>query len=138
VRWLVEEDLAEAMVCTVPFISSGDLQEIIRFGSIVKEGAKAGTFRDPRWAHKLYGLKSYPLALDTKFVELPDYAQAMVAQIWCAHPSNRTEHMILDPNNWDNMPPALLSSDVIPSPKKANIFKPNNKPKWGGGPVWDA
>lgn len=31
----------------------------------------------------------------------------MIAQLWHAHFSNRNEYMILDPNNWDNIPEPL-------------------------------
>ena len=40
----------------------------------------------------------------------------MVAQIWLAHPKHRCGDMILDPNDWDNMPQPLIDVDVgLPS-----------------------
>jgi hypothetical protein len=37
----------------------------------------------------------------------------MVLQTWAAHPQNRNEYMILDPNNWDNIPQPLVSKDIF-------------------------
>ena len=44
----------------------------------------------------------------------------MTAQIWGAHPSNRTEYMILDWLNWDNMPEPIISTDVIAAPERVS------------------
>lgn len=40
-------------------------------------------------------------------------------QCWAAHPSNRTQYMILDPKNWDNMPEPLITP--------LELFESNNK-----------
>jgi hypothetical protein len=37
----------------------------------------------------------------------------MVLQTWAAHPSNRNDYAILDPNNWDNVPEPLVSKDIF-------------------------
>lgn len=37
----------------------------------------------------------------------------MLAQIWVAHPDNRTKYMVLDPLNWDRVPPALIQVEVL-------------------------
>jgi hypothetical protein len=52
---------------------------------------------------------------------VPELAQTMIAQIWCAHPSNRTKYMVLDPKNWDAIPAPLISSDIFGSGTGGNI-----------------
>jgi hypothetical protein len=55
----------------------------------------------------------------TPFHGMPWLCQVMASQIWGAHPSNRSEYMILDWLNWDSMPDPIISLDVVPDiPKK--------------------
>jgi hypothetical protein len=49
----------------------------------------------------------------TEFAKIPKLVGTMLTQIWVAHPSLRTEYMILNPNNWDLMPPPLVSTDIF-------------------------
>jgi hypothetical protein len=51
-----------------------------------------------------------------EFRILPELAQVMLAQIWCAHPENRTKYMILDFKNWDQMPEPLITTEIFISP----------------------
>jgi hypothetical protein len=40
----------------------------------------------------------------------------MLSQIWVAHPENRTKYMVLDPLNWDRVPPPLIETDIFQKP----------------------
>lgn len=84
-----------------------------------KTGTKAGTVRSPVTTHKLYG------TLGTCYEGMPEYVGVMAAQIWCAHPDNRTKYMILDPLNWDAVPMPLVSMSVT----LTKPIKQNNTPK---------
>lgn len=111
IHLVVNSSLASAMVCEVPDGLTHELLLDIRSKGLVwKSGAKSGTPRDPQSTYKLYGVKN------TEIGHLPELAQTMLAQIWCAHPSNRTKYMVLDPNNWDGIPPPLISQDIFKSP----------------------
>ena len=106
----VNHSLCQAMLCEPPDIDREELLEIRMHGLRVKSGSKTGDTRNPASTYKLYGI-THP-----EFRRLPELAQAMLAQIWCAHPENRTKYMILDPKNWDLMPEPLVSSEVFVVP----------------------
>ena len=76
-------------------------------GLTIKTGVNAGGIRPPASTYALYFPHSSPL------YSLPKFTQIMLCQTWCAHPSNRNKYMILDPNNWDNMPEPLISTEVL-------------------------
>lgn len=48
----------------------------------------------------------------SQLIGLPKLVQFMVCQTWCAHPSNRTEYMILNPLDWDSMPEPLIDTHL--------------------------
>jgi hypothetical protein len=79
-------------------------------GLEIKSGKQVGQNRNPVTTHKLYGVPQ-------PFSKLPWLAQVMCFQIWCAHPTNRTDLMILDWTNLDNMPEPLIEKNVIPVEK---------------------
>ena len=100
--------LAMAMLWDEKIDPKPPVEEIIKArenGLRVKTGAKAGTVRNPVSTAKLYGTSCLS--------DLPEYVQTMYAQIWCAHPENRTKYMILDPSNWDTMPAPLIQAEVL-------------------------
>ena len=76
-------------------------------GLMVKSGAAEGQMRSPLTTWQLVGV-THPLVK-----QLPKLAQTMLTQIWCAHPQQRTEYMILDPQNWDLMPTPLISTELF-------------------------
>lgn len=120
-RSVVNKSLADAMLCEVPEMTRDEILEARDQGLIFKTGLKAGTSRNPVSTYKLYDTRG------TKLHDLPELAQSMIAQIWCAHPSNRTKYMVLDPKNWDNIPAPLISSDILnplASVSKHAPFKP--------------
>lgn len=106
-RVIVNPKLADAMLVEVPSFSKEELISFRNEGLIVLSGSKQGESRNPRTTHKLYGLS------DPYFSALPTLSQVMLTQIWVAHPDNRTNLMVLDPNNWDAMPEPLESSEVF-------------------------
>lgn len=114
-RWVVDSNLVEAMLADVPTLSTEELLDIRQHGLKIKTGAKAGQSRDPRTTATLYGMADLP---HYPVKGLPRLALVMMAQVWCAHPANRTKHMVLDPKNWDIMPEPLI--DVVPI--RENLF----------------
>jgi hypothetical protein len=111
IHMIVNPSLAAAMTCEVPDdLTHEVLMQIRQKGLVWRSGKYEGTPRDPLSTYKLYGIK------ETEIGHLPELAQTMLAQIWCAHPSNRTKYMVLDPTSWDNIPPPLISQDIFKSP----------------------
>lgn len=113
---VVNPGLLSAMLCEVPKdLTREEILAIRDEGLVYKTGAKAGETRSPVNTFKLYSIQ------DTKMGHLPELAQTMLAQIWCAHPQNRTKYMVLDPTDWDRIPTPLISSEFFSSgPDKTN------------------
>lgn len=105
--WAVNESLCNAMLCEIPEVTREELLEIREMGLVFKTGQKAGTTRNPATTYRLTGINS------TKIGGLPELAQTMLSQIWCAHPTNRTKYMVLDPHNWDQIPTPLVSEQLF-------------------------
>jgi len=70
--------------------------------------------KNPATTHALSGVT------DPDFKVMPGLLQAMLVQIWMAHPDNRTKYMILDPNNWDKMPASIIDREVEVTPVGLN------------------
>lgn len=120
---LIDKNLLEAM-CWRPEIVTGDegdlhsglanfglrkerLLELRNIGLTVKQGKDSGTTKSPTSAWCLRGMQN------TELADVPKLVGTMLTQIWVAHPSLRTEYMILDPQNWDTMPEPLISTDIF-------------------------
>lgn len=117
-HWVVNEALCQAMLCAIPEgLDREELLAIRDAGLVFKEGAKKGESRNPISTYKLYGVK------DSLIGNLPELAQTMLTQIWCAHPTNRTKYMVLDPENWDHIPPPLVGESLF----KPDVLKPNQE-----------
>lgn len=115
---LIESELLETMLCrneSILSLGSDRLVEIREAGLTVKTGSKAGRKNSPTAQWKLSGLSN------TEFAGAPAYLSTMMCQIWVAHPSLRTEYMILDPVNWDKMPEPLVSTEVFISKNTARV-----------------
>ena len=120
---LVDEALLEAMLWrddAVYGLGSERVLEIRTQGLTIKSGPKMGQVQKPTGQWCLKGIK------DTEYASVPTLAQTMLSQIWVAHPTLRSEYMILDPYNWDRMPPPLVNSEIFkqpdpqtPQPRKA-------------------
>lgn len=119
---LIDSNLYAAMTCGyAPTNTIPELLSIRQKGLTVATGKRKDEIRSAQTTHKVYFLSG-----DLK--ALPWLAQVMLFQIWCAHPANRTDLMILDWNNWDSMPEALISTEVIPSVKKVSAKVSYNDP----------
>lgn len=118
--YVVNDALCQAMLCEVPKdLTREEILEAREQGLIYKSGSKAGTSRNPETTYKLYDTKG------TRLHGLPELAKTMLAQIWCAHPKNRTKYMVLDPTNWDYIPAPLISEDIF---KTQESYVPSTKP----------
>jgi hypothetical protein len=107
---LVESKLLEAMLWRNPevyHLQPAELLEIRSLGLTVKTGDRAGMVNRAtnQWCLRGIGLTSLGTA--------PQLVQTMLTQIWVCHPSLRTELMILDPYNWDQMPEPLITAEVL-------------------------
>lgn len=126
---LIDKNLLEAM-CWRPETEAGEegelhsglasfglrkerLLELRHIGLTVKQGKDSGTTKTPTSAWCLRGMQN------TELADVPKLVGTMLTQIWVAHPSLRTEYMILDPQNWDTMPEPLISTDIF---EKRDIF----------------
>lgn len=121
-KLVVDSQLYKAMTCDIPrgTLSTEEILENRRHGLEIKSGKNVGTSRNPATSFKLYGT-----ATET-FSQLPWLVQVMAAQIWVAHPTNRTDVMVLDWENWDNMPASLIVTEILPStPKKTTLVGAN-------------
>jgi hypothetical protein len=88
-------------------LGSQRLLELRQTGLQVKSGPRKGNTLPPTSSWCLRGMQNTELATAPKLVG------TMLTQIWVAHPSLRTEYMILDPNAWDWVPPPLVSQDIF-------------------------
>lgn len=111
---VVNPSLLEAMTYEGDLdFTTDELVEFRNQGLVIQTGKLAGQSRNPVSATMLYGI------IDPRWKALPKLTRVMLAQIWLAHPENRTDLMILDPRNWDKMPKPLESGDIFtPEPKK--------------------
>lgn len=69
--------------------------------------SKPGTYRNPETTYSIYPARGSFL------LQMPILARIMLCQIWCAHPTNRNKYMVLDPNDWDNVPEPLISTKPL-------------------------
>lgn len=110
-KWVVNANLHKAMLFEHEFTRE-DILKARELGLVYQSGAKAGETRNPQSTFKLWATKGGCMS------GVPELAQVMLTQIWCAHPSNRTPYMILDPKNWDIMPAPLIAQDIFSVPAK--------------------
>lgn len=120
-EWLLEPLLYSALVENdPPRLSVDRLLAIRQQGLVYRTGPKAGTSRNPESTWQLYSVADTELGEQTKLL------QSMLCQIWLAHPKHRRQSMILDPHDWDTMPPILVDAqplDVTINRKKSAVVK---------------
>ena len=127
--WLVEKNLLQAMLWVpadhVPEhfdsgfrshelrygLSESRLLELRRQGLAVRDAAVKGRTDNPISNWCLRNMRG------TELEGAPKLVGTMLCQIWVAHPSLRTPYMILDPNDWDWMPPALIVTELFDTQK---------------------
>lgn len=110
---LIDEPLLEAMLWrddSVYGLGSERVLEIRTQGLTIKSGDKMGQVQKPTSQWCLKGIK------DTEYASVPALAATMLSQIWVAHPTLRSEYMVLDPYNWDRMPPPLVTTEIFKQP----------------------
>ena len=108
-EWLVEPELYLAMTTKPPELDAEELRRITAEGLTTT----AGKPKSASSTHRLTGVVAgHPLH------GLPRLTVVQLCQIWLAHPSVRHSDMILDYNNWDNMPPALVDWQPVKQPAK--------------------
>ncbi len=102
---IVEPNLVKAMTLKeLPEVTVEEILDLREYGLTTKS---TGVVRSAISSYTLYLPAGNPLA------ELPTLAKLMMCQTWCAHPTVRTPMMILNPLDWDSMPPALVNADPI-------------------------
>ena len=108
IHHITEKHLANVMrMDKLPDLTKDEVIEARTAGLTVKSGVKMGEVRSPKSTFTLY------IPAGMGFDDLDMLAKIMICQTWCAHPSIRTEYMILNPLDWDNMPEPLVSSTVL-------------------------
>ena len=110
---LVDKELYVAMTAP-PLPGPYDPEELLqirntglRYVSRSKKELGVTKSYSPETYHMLAGVS------ESLIGGLNKYAKAMLCQIWCAHPNNRSKYMILDPYDWDNIPEPLINTNVI-------------------------
>ena len=117
-EWLLEPELYKALVVDeIPNISNSRLLSIRQQGLEYKSGKLQGKLRDPTTTWQLYGIQ------DTELGNYPKLTQTILTQCWLAHPKLRTNTMILDLNNWDNLPETIVEEVFVQ--KIEQTTKPN-------------
>jgi hypothetical protein len=104
-------------------LGSERLLQLRNQGLMQRTGVKAGQLKKAESTWSLTGMAG------TEIAHLPKLTQTMLTQIWLAHPSLRTPYMILDPNNWDNLPNPLLTPDIFKAPEAEITKKQKTKPE---------
>lgn len=105
---LIDDNLLEAMLWTERYdLTAARILEIRQQGLTTKSGTRMGNIAKPTSSWCLKGIR------DTELGAAPKLVGTMLTQIWVAHPSLRTEYMILDPYNWDRMPEPLVTQDIF-------------------------
>lgn len=106
-HWVVNKSLCNAMRWNQPTPTREELLAARELGLTYQSGAKMGQQRNPQSTYRLFATKGRALE------GYPDLVGAMLTQIWCAHPQNRTQYMVLDPHNWDRMPVPLITENIF-------------------------
>lgn len=124
-QWIVEPRLLEAIMLDTEDLAvcsglgSDRLLAIQTQGLTTKTGKTAGSVKPAKSTWSLSGIQ------DTEIGHLPKLTQTILTQCWLAHPELRTPYMILDLQNWDQMPKPLVSNDIFKAvPTNVTINKP--------------
>ena len=117
---IMEHELYEAVALEdYSFCSLGSekLLELREQGLVTQSGPTKGKVKPAESTWALAGLQG------TELDGLPKWTQTMVTQCWLAHPKHRSQYMILDPSNWDNMPQPLISTEIFQKPEPLVVAK---------------
>ena len=97
-----------------PKLSPQELLEIREEALLIRSGPNRGTTRNPQSTWKMYGLKN------TRLGDCPNLQQTALLQCWLAHPNIRHQNMLLNPYDWDTLPPPLVAANPLPSRSSGN------------------
>jgi hypothetical protein len=111
-KYILEPLLYDSLHDEIPQLSAQRLLEIRRQGLVYRSGKQSGKMRNPESTWQLFSIGDTELGSATKLL------QSMLCQIWLAHPKHRRETMILDPNNWDQMPEPLIDQELFDKPQQ--------------------
>ena len=115
-NYVVDKNLVEVMqLQELPEISVEEILEIREAALTVKTGEKAGEVRSLISSYTLY------IPVGTPISGLPMLGKIMMCQTWCAHPTVRTNLMVLNPLDWDSMPPPIIDATVTKSAPKVKL-----------------
>jgi hypothetical protein len=123
IHYITEAKLAKVMRTEIlPDMTVNEVLEARTAGLTVKSGAKMGEIRPIKSTFTLY------IPAGTPLDGMEMLGKIMMCQTWAAHPSIRTEYMVLNPVDWDNMPNSLIGSTVLLEnglfePKKSSYLK---------------
>jgi len=106
---ICETNLAEAMLVEPESVPKLDVTEILELRLLGLTTSTTGVVANPVSKYALTGLGTTALG------HLPTYAKTMICQTWVAHPTLRTQYMVLDPVNWDTVPQPLITQEVVPA-----------------------
>lgn len=122
INGIVEPNLCAAMsLPSLPEVSRDEVIETRELALTPKTGKSAGVMRSPLSTYSLY------IPADSPLYDLPTLAKIMMCQTWCAHPNNRTNLMVLNPLEWDDMPEPLIETNIFTSRST------NSVPDWSIG-----
>lgn len=122
--YVVHETLLQAMLVEPPpDLSTDELLAIRTQGLTTVGGKTAGAMKVARSTYKLTGIQDTPLGPLNAYSNL---AVTMLCQTWVADPSIRCKLMILDPLDWDSMPPPLVSIDLFNKPTPVVFNQPTS------------
>lgn len=123
-NWILEPKLYEAIINQPPIsLEQSRLLELQNRALTIK------TSKDPKKVGQLHKASSwYKLSglAGTEIETLPLLYQHMLLQTWLAHPQNRKSTMILDTQNWDQMPQALVTTEIFV--EKSSVTNLNDLP----------
>lgn len=105
-RGLVNPSLLECMKCSALEVSKEELIFFRQSSQLVKTGATKGNIRD------ITSFFNINRTGNTEFDALPKLMKIILCQTWVAHPSIRTDLMILSVPNLDSMPEPLLEGEI--------------------------
>lgn len=109
---IVDDEIAALVGCKVPQQTDADILAIRNNALTPKNGARAGKSNNPATTASLYHLQESAIG------HLPKLARHMVLQTWAAHPQNRDPYAIVDPENWDRVPPPLVEGTDLFVPQE--------------------
>lgn len=128
---LENQDFADLIGVDYPKLGQAELLELRARATTTLSGPKAGIQGNPVSCASRFHLA------ETSLGKVPKLAQTMYIQTWCAHPSNRTKYMVLDPEDWDNVPAPLISDDLFTPLAKTEPKRPKVTPEYTTDLPWD-